>query len=160
VKKINQGQRGISLIEVMVVIAIIVITFWTFLELIKLNLIIQEQSQRKIEAANLAAEAIEVVRSVRDENWDNLASLSTGVQYYPVISGNKWILSSVDPGSINGLYNRWIILEEVYRDANDDISSSGTADANTKKITAYIQWVSRGGTKQINLVSYLTNWPN
>ena len=158
-KKDNQ-QKGIGLIEVIVAIAIIIITLFGFLELARYTLIIQEQSEAKIEAINLATEAIEATRSSRDENWDNLASLSIGTRYYPVISENKWTLDSTNPGPINEIYERWIILETVYRDTNDDISASGTEDSQTKKVIAMVEWNDRGKIRQIQLTTYLTSWPN
>jgi len=97
----------------------------------------QDQSESKLEAINIAAETIEATRSVRNEDWNNFSSLSLDILYYPVISSNKWTLSSTDPGSINGVYDRWVIIEKVYRDANDNISSSGTEDNQTKKITSF-----------------------
>ena len=108
----------------------------------------------------LAVEIIEAVRSVRDEDWNNLASLSLGTRYYPVISTNKWVLVSINPGSVNGIYDRWVVLEKVYRDTDGDISPPGTEDIQTKKITALVEWIDHGQTEQINLTTYLTNWPD
>lgn len=157
--KINhQLQKGIGMVEIIVCIAIITIAFWGFLELTKYNLRIQEQNEAKMETINLAAEAIEAVRSVRDENWNNLSSLSLGIKYYPVISANKWTLTLTDPGPIIGPYNRWVILEKVFRDNNDDISAGGAEDTQTKKITAFVEWIDQTGTKQTHLTTYLTNW--
>jgi len=153
-------QKGIGMIEIIVCLAIIAVTFWGFLELVRYNLKIQEQSEAKLEAMNLAIEAIEAVRSIRDENWNNLASLSLETRYYPIISTNKWTLTAANPGPINGLYDRWVIFERVYRDSSDDISSSGTEDSQTKKVTAVLQWNDRGQIKQFNLTTYLTNWTN
>lgn len=151
-------QKGIGMVEIIVCLAIMAVTFWAFLALAKYNLKIQEQSQAKIETINLAAETIEAVRSIRDENWDNLATLALETEYYPVISGNKWTLTSTNPGLINGIYDRWLILEKVYRNSDADIIPSGTEDPQTKKITAVVEWIDRGKTKQISLTTYLTNW--
>ena len=157
-KKNYKPQKGISIIEVIVALSIIFVSFFSFLALAQYSLKFQDQSESKLEAINIAAETIEATRSVRNEDWNNFSSLSLDVPYYPVISSNKWTLSSTDPGSINGVYNRWVIIEKVYRDANDDISSSGTEDDQTKKITAFVEWDDRGQIKQIDLVTYLTNW--
>ena len=159
-KKNIHSQKGIGMIEVIVCLAIIAISFWAFLELAKYNLRIQKQTQAKMEAMILVTETIEAVRSIRDEDWDNLASLSLETRYYPVISANKWTLTSINPGSINGTYNRWVILERVYRDASHDISPSGTEDIQTKKITALVEWIDHNQTEQVNLTTYLTNWPD
>lgn len=159
-KKSLQQQKGIGLIEIIVSLAVIMIVFVSFLELAKYTMKIQEYNQTKIETINLAAGTIEAVRSNRNENWDNFAALLTGIKYYPVISGNKWTLTTTDPGLINQTYSRWIILETVYRDGNDDISASGIEDNQTRKITAVVEWIDRGETKQTTLTTYLTNWDN
>ena len=157
-KKNHKSQKGISVIEVIVALSIIFVSFFSFLALAQYSLKFQDQSESKLEAINIAAETIEATRSVRNEDWNNFSSLSLDVPYYPVISSNKWTLSSTDPGSINGVYDRWVIIEKVYRDANDNISSSGTEDDQTKKITAFVEWNDRGKIKQIDLITYLTNW--
>ncbi|MBL7154935.1 MAG: hypothetical protein ISS88_00305 [Candidatus Portnoybacteria bacterium] len=157
-KKNTHPQKGMGMIEVIVCLTIITISFWTFLELAKYNLRVQEQTNAKMTALNLASETLEAVRSIRDEDWDNLAFLSLGTKYYPIISANKWTLTSINPGSINGIYDRWVVLEKVYRDANNDISPSGMEDIQTKKITALVEWIDHGQTKQIDLITYLTNW--
>lgn len=157
-KKNDKQQKGIGMIEVIVSLAIITTTFWGFLELAKFGLKIQEESQAKIEANGLASETIEAVRAARDENWDNLADLSFETRYYSIISENKWILTPTDPGPISGIYDRWFIIERVYRDASDNINSVGTEDFLTKKITAVVGWNNRGKMEQINLTTYLTNW--
>lgn len=159
-KKNLKNQRGISVIEIIVCLAIIMITFWSFAGIAQYSLKIQEQSNAKIEAINLASEAIEAIRSVRNESWDNISSLSLETKYYPIISENKWILTLTDPGIISGTYDRSIIIEQVYRDINDNISETGTEDNQTKKITALVEWNDRGKTKQIDLITYLTNWNN
>jgi len=159
-KKNLKNQRGISVIEIIVCLAIIMITFWSFAGIAQYSLKIQEQSNAKIEAINLASEAIEAIRSVRNESWDNISSLSLETKYYPIISENKWILTLTDPGIIGGTYDRSIIIERVYRDINDNISETGTEDNQTKKITALVEWNDRGETKQIDLITYLTNWNN
>ncbi|MCG2809034.1 MAG: hypothetical protein L6275_01700 [Candidatus Portnoybacteria bacterium] len=151
-------QKGIGMIEVIVSLAVITTAFWGFLELAKFGLKIQEESQAKIEASGLASETIEAVRAARDENWDNLANLSFETRYYPIISENKWTLTPTNPGPINGIYDRWFVLERVYRDANDNIGSLGAEDFLTKKITATVEWNNREKTEQINLTTYLTNW--
>ncbi len=159
-KKNSKQQKGVGMVEIIVCLSIIAITFWGFLELARYHLKIQEQSEAKLEAVNLAAEAMEAVRSIRDENWDNLAFLSSATKYYPIISGNNWTLIDTNPGPINGIYERWVIFEKVYRDSSDDISPLGIEDPQTKKVTAIVEWNDHGQIKQFNLVTYLTNWTN
>lgn len=150
-------EKGIGMVEVIVSLAIIAIAFWSFYGLAVYSLVIQEQSKAKIEALNLSSEAIEAVRVVRNEDWSNLSSLTLETKYYPIISENKWVLSGTEPTLINGSYNRWVIIERVYRDSNDDISEVGMEDIQTKKITVTTEWTHRNKTNQITLVTYFTN---
>lgn len=159
--KKDKNQKGIGMVEVIVGLAVIAVTFWAFFELARYNLKIQEQSRLKIEALSLATEAIEATRSVRDEDWTNIDSLVFGTRYYPIISGggvNKWTLNSTDPGPVNGVYDRWIIAERVFRDGNDDIAAAGTEDTETRKITVVVEWSDHGTIRDITLTSYLTSW--
>jgi len=151
-------QKGIGMIEVIVSLAIIAIAFWFFYGLAVYSLMIQEQNNAKIEALNLSSEAIEAVRAIRNEDWSNLSSLTPEVKYYPIISENKWILSDTEPELINESYNRWVIIERVYRDSNDNISAVGVEDIQTKKITVTTEWTHRSKTNQITLVTYLTDY--
>lgn len=157
--KKNQ-EKGIGMVEVIVSLAVIAIAFWSFYGLATYSLIVQEQNKAKIEALNLSSEAIEAVRVIRNEDWSNLSSLTLETRYYPIISENKWVLSDTEPTLINGTYNRWVIMERVYRDGNDDISAAGMEDIQTRKITVTTEWTHRSKTNQITLVTYLTDYKN
>ena len=156
----HKQQKGIGMIEVIVSLAVIAIAFWSFYGLAAYSVIIQEQNKAKIEALSLASEAIEAVRSIRNENWANLLSLTPGARSYPIISENKWVLSETEPELINGSYNRWFVAEKVYRDSNDDINASGAEDGQTIKVTAVVEWTHRNKTNQMTLITYLTDWKN
>lgn len=156
--KKDKNQKGIGMVEIIVGLAVIAITFWAFFELARYNLKIQEQSRLKIEALSLATEAMESIRSVRDEDWTNINSLVFETQYYPTISTNKWTLSSTNPGPINGVHDRWITIERVFRDSNDDIAAAGIEDTETRKITAIVEWNDHGTIRDVSLTSYLTSW--
>ncbi len=155
----NNKQKGIGMIEVMISLAIIVIVFFSFILLIKINLQIQRENQNSLKALNLATETMEAVRSFKENDWSAFSSLSTASPYYPVISGNEWTLSESDPGEIDS-FSRWIEIEEVYRDANDNIAETGNLDNKSREIKAFVQWEERSRIKQITLSSILTNWKN
>ena len=59
---------------------------------------------------------------------------------------------------IDGVYERYFTVEEVYRDANDDIVPSGTQDPDTLAILVRVSWQERGRTHTVEIASYLTNW--
>ncbi len=112
-----------------------------------------------MEATLLAKEAMEAVRSLRDESWpSNISSLANGANYYPVVENGKWKLQTTDPGVINGKYTRLVIFDAVYRDSQDKISSSGILDAGTRKVTARVTWTKRLSGASKELVTYITNF--
>jgi type II secretory pathway pseudopilin PulG len=151
-------QRGLGIVEIVVVVAMILFAFTAILQLFRLQISGERAKREQLVAHALLAEAIEATRSVRDDDWANLSSLTLDADYYPEIFGGAWTLSSSDPGPIDG-YSRWVVLSSVMRDTNDDIvSSGGVVDPDTLNITAYIEWQGSGSTKTESLTTYLTNW--
>ena len=118
-----------------------------------------KQGLREAEATYLAEEAIETVKVLRNDGWaTNIAPLTNGTTYYSTLSGSDWTLTTTDPGPINNQYSRTIVVEEVYRDTNDDIASTGTLDVKTKKVTATVTWSEHGSTESVTLETYITNF--
>lgn len=148
-------MKGFGLIEIIIVTAIVTGALFGFLQagIVALKLLRNEKSN--LEAVLLAQEALEAVRSVRDESWaSNIAPLANGVRYYPVVENGKWKLNIVSPGLINGKYDRYVMLGEVRRDAADKIAGSGSVDAGTRLVTAYAATTQKTTT----LVSYFTDF--
>lgn len=154
-------NKGIGLVEILVVTAVLGIGFLAVISFLIFSRGVTFQVARTTEATTLAEEGIEAVRSMRDEGWNaNIATLdaATPATYYPVISSDKWTLTTTDPGLIENLYTRSVVVEQVGRDGADEIlSSGGTIDPNTKKVTSTVTWTENGRNKQIQLVSYITN---
>ena len=156
-KAIFKTKKGMGLIEIIIVSAVLSIGLLSIISFLIFSRGVTFEAGRKTVAVSLAEEGIEAVRSIRDENWSSVSASGT---YYPVISGNKWILTVTDPGPINNLYTRVVIIEGVSRDANDDISGLGSLDPDTKKLTSRISWTESGRNKQIELVTYISNFVN
>lgn len=151
-------QQGLGIIEIIVAVAVILFGFTAILQLFRLNIQSSIQNREGLRAHALLAEAMEAARSVRDAGWINLSALTPGVDYYPVISAGAWALQTSNPGPVDG-FSRRVVLDQARRDVNSDIvTSGGTIDPDTFRVTAYITWQSGGGTKTKNLVTYLTNW--
>ncbi|MBI2640724.1 MAG: type II secretion system protein [Candidatus Sungbacteria bacterium] len=149
-------ENGFGLIEIVVVTAIVTTALFAFLQAGTLAVRLLRAEKENLEAILLAQESVEAARLLRDESWSaNIASLANAANYYPVFENGKWKLSSISPGLVNGKYTRLVILDEVRRDAQDKISSSGSVDTNTRKVTARVSW----STKQTELVTYIANFP-
>lgn len=157
------ASRGFGLVEIIIAIAIASLTLGAFLQVGVISVKLLHKEKENLEATLLAEEALEAVRSVRDESWTTqIDPLPNNIPYYPVLQGGKWILSAASPGLINGKYQRYVIFNAVSRNSadpgKDEISTSGSGvyddSANTRKVIARVLW----GTEQKELVSYITNY--
>lgn len=158
--KLNiKNENGFSMVEMIVVMAILLTTIVGILQVIFLERRAQILAREDASAYILARETMEAARSVRDSDWTNISTLSYSTPYYPQVNASdQWELIATNPGPV-GIYTRWVEFEEVLRDANDNIAVSGTSDADTLKVTAYVEWVRPGGdTRTVTLETYLTNW--
>jgi len=150
----RKNEEGVGMIDILISVAIITIAFWGFSQVALLGVKVQGEAEQREGAVYLAQEAIEVARLLRDSSWSsNIAPLSIGVPYFPVVSGTEWTLSGTNPGLLNNLHTRTVTFERVYRDVNDNIAGSGTEDTNSRKIVISLTW----SDKKYEIVTYLTN---
>lgn len=151
----NENIKGFGLIEIVIVTAIMAVAFFGFLQAGITSIKLLRNERENLESSLLAKEAMEAVRSARDESWTtNIVPLTNGVNYYPVVENSKWKLTQTSPGLINGKYNRYVFFDQVFRDGQDKISLTGTLDINTRKITARATTTA----KTTELVTYITNF--
>lgn len=151
----SQTKGGFGLTEIIIVSAIITTALFGFSQTGILSVKTLRSEKEKLEAILLAQEALETVRSLRDESWtSNITPLVNGTSYYPIVENNKWKLTTVSPGLINGIYDRYVILSDVLRDASDKISGAGVLDPGTKMVIARVVWPAR----TMELQTYITNF--
>ncbi len=154
-------NKGISTIEILVVVAIITIALTSLLGVVAYSLKISTSIKETNLANFLAQETMEAVRNFRDgTDWNNngLGNLTVAAAYYSQKSTDippKWILVQGQE-TIDG-FVRKVIFERVSRDINDNIETiynPANDDPNTRKTTVKVSWQD----KEIKLVTYLTNW--
>ncbi len=95
--KIREKQKGLSLIEMTIAIAILVVALLSALILATFGLVAGGESQMRVVAINLAREGVEVVRNIRDSNW---------------LAGNDWTKDIITGNSIsifNVTNNNWTL---------------------------------------------------
>lgn len=115
------------------------------------------ESVRSVQASFLAEEGVEALKILRDKGWqDNIASLNAGADYYLEFDGTSWKATATGQ-MIDGFFTRKFVLENVYRDADDDITESGTEDDGSRKATVSVSWQGRNGTTTKNISTYLTD---
>ena len=152
-------NRGLGMIEILIVVAIIGLFLFGAFELITLTTITNANQERRAQATQLTQEGIEAVRALRAASWSaHIADLTSGANYYAVSSGETWSIVSGNPGPIDGVFTRTITLDAVNRDADDNISSSGTPDPDTRLVTSAVTWQEHGQARTVTLKTYLTNF--
>ena len=158
----NDNKKGASIIEILIVIAIIVIALTSLLGVATFSLRISTLMRETNQANNLSQEVMEAVRNFRDgTSWDidGLGKLATSTDYYPQATGSpsKWQLVQ-GTENIDG-FTRKVVFKDVMRDSNSNIvESGGTNDPNTKKVTVTVSWEERGRDHKLEIFTYLTNW--
>jgi type II secretory pathway pseudopilin PulG len=152
-------NRGIGVVEIVVVVGIAGIIMLSIFQLVVVATRPISVSTREAEATYLAEEALEAVRLLRNESWtDKIASLTDSTTYYPVIVASAWTLTTTNPGPLNGTYTRTIVIRTAVRDSSDNISTTGTSDPKTKRVTATVSWLEHGQAKSVILETYITNF--
>ncbi len=150
-------QRGVSLVEVIVGTAILLMAITGLLTAYNVFVRAGLTTLGTVEATYLLEEGIEAMSVIRDYGWSgNIANLTPGANYYLSWNGTRWTTTTT-ASKIDNLYNRYVTLANVTRDANDNIAASGTVDPGTKKLTVYVSWSNGATTTLRSISSYLTN---
>lgn len=152
------NQKGFTVVEIILAAALFVIFAVGVMTAILQGLDINRLGEEQTTANQYATEGIEAVRSIKNQNFTNLAnSVGVGVGR----SGGVWAFSGVNNqfGPSNK-YTRVLTVSDVQRDGGGNIvASGGTVDPSTKKITSTVSWnVSPTRPNSVALSTYLTNW--
>jgi Tfp pilus assembly protein PilV len=153
----TKKNSGTGIIEVIVGSAIILIGIFSVLKTYNYYLRFALSHRYDVQATLLAEEGIEVVKLLRDASWaQNISVLSSGVPYRLAFSNSAWT-STTSTKYIDGKFSRIFILSDTYRDSGDKISSSGTLDPNTKKVSVSVAVRNNFGTTTKSISTYITN---
>jgi hypothetical protein len=110
-----------------------------------------------VKANLLAAEGQEMVRAVRDLNWNTLEALTIGNSYYLDIDPSTITLGTT-PELIDSTYTRTVTVANAYRDGDDDLVAStapgASIDADSRMVTVTVSW---GSGESVTLTALLTN---
>lgn len=160
-----ERERGQSLVELLVGVAIVTIIISSIVGAVVLVLRSNLQSTTSRTAAALGGEIINGVRSVAEGRWSNLYSVSPkgpSTTYRVTASGTALaIVSGSEDIVVNNLtYTRFFSVENVNRDSAQNIAASGTEDPSTQKITVTVRWQVSGDTAKLQTTEYLTRFRN
>lgn len=152
-------NRGVSLVEVVVGSAIILLAIGAITATFTLFLRSEFDNVNQVQAALLAEEGIEAIRSIRDAGYTTgILPLSTSTPYYLVwnSASSTWA-TSTSMSLVDGQFLRKVTFANVYRNATDDIAATGTYDSGTRLVTVRVSWAAPGGTTTRTLSTYIAN---
>lgn len=136
--------KGISIVEFLVALSIVVSVSFALISGIGEAVAFSQKALKTNQASWLIEEGVEVVKIIRDTNWQTFQNTLADTNYYISYNNqtNVWSISPTDTGLIDNTFDRKITFQDVYRDTNDDIASSGTLDPNTKKVNVIVDFNS------------------
>lgn len=159
-KLICSDQRGALMIEFLIVLALVAILLTSGLDILGPSLKIVYQSEEREFVSSLIQEQFEVVRSIRDEDW-NALSINGTYHYEDIVGEEEGLRLVEDIVTYDDKYEVGITLSDVYRDASGEIIETGDLDqidTYTRVVNVSVSWTSYGVLKNESQRIYLTNW--
>jgi type II secretory pathway pseudopilin PulG len=151
--------KGFGLIEIIIGAAIISGGILSIVTSFNIYTRYALSNQYNIQTAYLLEEGVEVIRFFRDNGWTTtITPLATTTPYYLVFNeGEMRWATTTNPYYIDGRFLRSVVISDVYRNAQDEITSSGVYDSQTKLITVSVSFVNRSATTTKTLSAYISN---
>lgn len=159
----QQHERGVSAVEI--VIGASILALLTVAAALTLALFVRSatDAKEKTIALYLAESGMEYIRQIRSEDWSIISGLTPGDTYYFAVSTTTLAVSAT-PEVFDNYYSRSFYLTDLYRDANDDITSSttpgATIDTGAYYVTVVVDYALSTGTSTVELSAILTNLHN
>jgi hypothetical protein len=150
-------KKGVTVVEILIGVSLFTLIVVFITHALALYFSTGSLLQEKTKALYLAQEGQEVMRYLRDEDWTTLTDLTVGTAYYFDVATTTMATTTV-PEIIEGVYTRSVVLENAYRDGNDDLVAStapgASIDDGGRIVVTKVQW---GSGNEIQLESLLTN---
>lgn len=153
---VRTRQSGVSLVEVLIALSIIA----TMLVAVGFSVTAYVTARSELlddtKGLYLAEEGYEILRMVRDDDWDTIDTLALDTPHYFDVATDTIAVSGTQ-NAIDGSYHRSFILRAVYRDSDDDITSSTTAGATVDTELRYATIYVSGPTGTTSVHAILSN---
>ena len=154
----TRQDNGFTLVEAMVSVAVLLVLAVGSVAANRLTTSSVTINQLRSQANTLSVDAMEVLQSMRAENF---LDLSVGV-FHPVFDGSRWSLAAGQ--EMIGSFTRSITLSPVQRSlvcfaAVCDITvQGGIDDPGSLNADVKVNWMQSGQDKEIHLTSLITYW--
>ncbi len=174
--KFQATQKGSLLLELLIVIAILTVILGVGAQAVYVSMVSGKVSGERDIAVGLASEALEAIRGITEEKWQNLYTLDKFLTAYDTVqSGNKWATTTtITPIPLNNSsYSRSFVVQNVCRDTTTARSitgitdtngtlttctaSTGTLDPSTQKVTVTVSWSQ---ADPVEMSQYFLRWKN
>lgn len=150
-------MRGFGLLEVVVGTSIVLVSFLAVMNALAAAEQLNRRNLELTRASFLLTEGVEAMKMLRAAGWQtNIVPLTPGTAYYLAWDGAGWQTTTI-PNLVSDRFDRRLTLNTAYRDENDDLSPSGTADPDTRLLSITVAWLERGATTTATTTTYLTN---
>lgn len=132
-------RTGLSLVGVLVALGIFVLNFTAIGLLVLDASVASRHGGERTQATLLASEGMEAVRSMAEDDFDNVSVGTHGI----VISGGVWIFSGTE--DLQDQFTRSVIVTDL--------------GVDTKKIESTVVWnTTKARQTSVSLVGYITDW--
>ena len=159
-----QNKSGQSLIEILIAMAVGIITILAAVTVLTLMLRISKQDVSFQTAAFLEQEVVDNLLVTSERDWQEVANTSEDKQYHLEITetrGGFVIKEGTETVFIDGVdYIYYLEIDPVKRDDDGAISSSGTDDPSTKKVKLSVTWKFQGDDELSTVTKYITRSKN
>lgn len=172
--------KGQLLIEILLAISVGAIILGISAQLIFISLRSTQVAKKRTVMVELAKEALEALRAIRDYNeptgppatqgWNRIYCPPDGnfvacggkglINPYRLVAGTTWTLTSGSENiTISGeTYTRSVAINNVNRDSSGSIvTSGGTEDPSTQNITVTVGAI---GFSDVSYSEYISRWRN
>ncbi|MGB2580723.1 MAG: hypothetical protein WBC83_03435 [Minisyncoccia bacterium] len=140
--KTKNSTSGFGLIEMIIGSAVLSVSLLGISNFFQSTLRTSGITQSLVQGDYLLEEGMETMKLFRDTSYaDYFKNMSTTTTYYLTWNGTTWATTTANT-FVDGKFERKFTLTDVKRDANSDISTSGTYDPDIKLITMSVAWNS------------------
>jgi len=156
--KNHYNYQGFGLVEVMIGVSLVTV-IGVYVSLTVSQFVqVRNQILDDTKKVYLAEEGYEIIKLLRDEDWNNIGSLSLDTSYYLQVATTTLSIGGTSE-VIDGQYNRSFLLREVYRNGSGNIVASTTAGStvDTDSLNVFVYVGDSNSTTSMQ--SILANFP-
>lgn len=154
-----KNSKGFGIVEIIVAMSLFIVVAVSGVSTVVGTFSTNRLGEEETEANLYAQAGIDAVKSLKNQGWTApflSTTCTTGCGLG--LTGANWSWSGTS--NTSGKFSRVVTVSDVQRDVSGNIvSSGGTVDTNTKKITSVVSWLfSPLRNNSITLTTYLTNF--